>query len=126
MVDTKIFSHEEVQLISGNTLRLNQIRAMFYKKILTTLRAWNILFFMFLIPLIMLVISFLSITSRRVGKDLPDLDITLDTYETPTTVVAVHNQTNPFYKNYMDIVGSEGKVVNVPVNEFESKVLAEV
>lgn len=68
-------------------LIVNQIRALFMKKVLQTLRNWLLMCIQICIPVLFITITVLSERSRAWYYELPSLKITLQKYLESVTVL---------------------------------------
>ncbi|CAH0549211.1 unnamed protein product [Brassicogethes aeneus] len=91
----------------GFKLTCNQIRAMFMKKFLSSVRAWIILLLLILLPIIFLLVAILSSGRHQVA--LPELKLNLDNFASPKTIVQVDDE-SPYSNTFLDIVGRESEI----------------
>ncbi|XP_035906185.1 ATP-binding cassette sub-family A member 3-like [Anopheles stephensi] len=85
------YALDRLHLLTGKELLLNQIQAQLLKKYLSTIRAWIPLVMMFVIPIFFVGMTFIITRSISAGKDLPALEITMDSYEKAITVLESTN-----------------------------------
>ncbi|XP_058124968.1 phospholipid-transporting ATPase ABCA3-like [Anopheles ziemanni] len=84
---TQDYALDGIQLLTGKELLVNQVKAQVLKKYLSTIRAWKQLILMFIIPIVFVCITFIITRSISAGLDLPELKITMDSYEKAITVL---------------------------------------
>lgn len=85
------------QLLTGFALKRNQILAMLMKKSLSTIRSWILFLIQIIIPVVFLIIAIVVTRNTDTSRDLPEIDLTLDAYDNPITVVTGDTH----YKNQM-------------------------
>jgi hypothetical protein len=76
-----------VPQLTGFVLFLNQIYALFLKRILFTLRNWILFFLQNLIPVVFLIITVLIVRAWGNNSDLPAFHLTLDQYSPTRTLM---------------------------------------
>ncbi|KFB48612.1 AGAP006380-PA-like protein [Anopheles sinensis] len=84
---TQDYALDGIQLLTGKELLVNQVKAQILKKFLSTIRAWKQLVLMFIIPIFFVCMTFIITRSISAGLDLPELKITMDSYEKAITVL---------------------------------------
>lgn len=73
--------------MKGRLLYLNQFFALLHKKILNTCRNLILLFIQILIPIMYSAITIMILSSMGGGKDLPAINLSVDTYRTTVTTL---------------------------------------
>lgn len=58
------------------------------KKSLSTIRSWILFLIQIIIPVVFLIITIIVTRNVDSNRDLPELDLTLDAYDNPITVVS--------------------------------------
>lgn len=101
---------DTLHFLTGLKLRRNQIIAMVLKRSLSTYRSIILFLIQIFIPVMFIVMAMLVARNTDANKDLPNLPITLDTYENPVTVVN-GTPSNPYYNHYVDLIKTENKAV---------------
>lgn len=89
------------ELLTGWRLQKNQILAMLLKKIVSTARSWILLLIQILIPVLFLIITIVAERSVDRNKDLPELELSLDSYDRPVTILSGYD---PYKSQYIDIL----------------------
>lgn len=85
--ETIIYPEDNEVLLTGKSLVINQITAMFKKRFLFTLRSWKTLLYYNAFVLIMLVFSSFDWSFLFNKSNLPPFELTLDTYTDPTVLI---------------------------------------
>lgn len=88
-------------LLSGWKLRRNQILAMLLKKGISTMRSWILLLVQILIPVVFLIISIVSERAVERNQDLPELELSLDSYDQPITLLSGSGAYKTEYSNIL-------------------------
>lgn len=78
---------DEISLLTGMPLVINQVRALFMKKILQTTRNWLLMLIQICIPVLFITITVLSERSRAWYYELPSLKVCLQRYLESVTVL---------------------------------------
>ncbi|XP_063924062.1 phospholipid-transporting ATPase ABCA1-like isoform X2 [Zophobas morio] len=78
----------ETKYLSGIALIPNQILAMLLKKVLSTIRSWPFLLIQFLLPIILLVITYLLTDDIELPTTYAPLKMSLESYDTTITLAA--------------------------------------
>ncbi|XP_074034978.1 phospholipid-transporting ATPase ABCA3 isoform X2 [Leptinotarsa decemlineata] len=92
---------------SGSGLVMNQFRAMFMKKIVTTIRSWIMLCIQLVLPSIFLMIALIVARNKQVSENLPPMVMNLDKFE--NSITKIHNIGKIDYcGNYTDVLGKYG------------------
>ncbi|XP_055599142.1 phospholipid-transporting ATPase ABCA3-like [Uranotaenia lowii] len=78
---------EHDKLLSGYNLKLNQIHAMFLKKVIVTYRSWISMLVQIFIPIFFVVMTIVIVRSFPDNVRLPSLLISFDDYVRTTTVL---------------------------------------
>ncbi|XP_058465475.1 phospholipid-transporting ATPase ABCA3-like isoform X2 [Malaya genurostris] len=94
-----------IQLLRGKQLMMNQVKAQILKKALSTIRSWVQLVIRNLIPV--LFVTFVLARSSAVDKDLPPLTITMASYKQTVTVLEGKSE-DPNVKSYQQQFRSIG------------------
>ncbi|XP_053686915.1 phospholipid-transporting ATPase ABCA3-like [Sabethes cyaneus] len=81
------YSLSNVQLLTGRELLINQVKAQFLKKILSTIRSWGVLIIQLGIPIFYVAMTFIITRSMAADKDLPPLTMSLNSYKETVTVL---------------------------------------
>lgn len=95
---------------------------MILKRALITMRSWLIFIAITVLAVLASVLVMNSWrTSSRISAS-PRLDFTLDSYNTPITVITTTSKENPYYKNYRKLLLSENREVvdrgNEDMNDY--------
>lgn len=104
----------EGDLLTGWKLRQNQILAMLLKKTISTARSWMLLLIQILIPALFLIITIVVERSVDRNRDLPELELTLDSYDRPITVLS---ESGTYQPGYVEILEEENRLYE----DIESK-----
>ncbi|XP_060519226.1 phospholipid-transporting ATPase ABCA3 isoform X2 [Cylas formicarius] len=92
----------------------NQFKAMFIKKILSTLRSWILSLIQIAIPMIFLIITMAVSKNSGANLDLPPMALDLDRFSGSISLIEVNSQ-NALVKRYanayQDVVGSTTETV---------------
>lgn len=91
------------ELLSGWKLRRNQMLAMLLKKTVSTARSWILLLIQIFIPVLFLIITIVAERSVERNKDLPELELSLDSYDRPVTILSGDG---PYKTGYLDILNN--------------------
>lgn len=111
--------------VSGHKLWRNQVVAMFLKRILFSWRSWLLHLIQALIPIIFVVLTMLTSSSMKFGKDLPLLDITLTSYQGAITMTN-GTSSNKYYDTYRKVVSLDSKLHDYKERDLSENVLIEV
>ncbi|XP_037025654.1 ATP-binding cassette sub-family A member 3-like isoform X1 [Bradysia coprophila] len=84
----------DISLLSGVPLIINQVRALFMKKILQTARNWLLMLIQICIPVLFITITVLSERSRAWYYELPPLKVCIQRYLESVTVLEVDPNAN--------------------------------
>ncbi|XP_065093714.1 phospholipid-transporting ATPase ABCA3-like [Ochlerotatus camptorhynchus] len=84
---TNEYALDNLHLLTGNRLLFNQIKAQFLKKFLVTFRSLITLSMQILIPIVFVLMTYIIILNSSAGRDLPALDIKLESYTHSVTVL---------------------------------------
>ncbi|KAK9739397.1 ABC transporter [Popillia japonica] len=122
-------SDNKYKYLTGFSLYINQILAMILKRALITMRSWLIFIAITVLAVLASVLVMNSWrTSSRISAS-PRLDFTLDSYNTPITVITTTSKENPYYKNYRKLLLSENREVvdrgNEDMNDYLLKKTSE-
>ncbi|XP_058837014.1 phospholipid-transporting ATPase ABCA3-like isoform X2 [Topomyia yanbarensis] len=94
------YALENLQLLRGTSLLLNQTRAQFMKKLLVTIRSLITLSMQILIPIVFVLVTYIIILNSTAGRDLPPLEITLESYTASVTVLEQNTTSDPIAQAY--------------------------
>lgn len=97
-------SEENIKLLTGLKLVINQILAMFLKKILSSFRTLFLLIFHLLLPVIFIILYMVLYGEMAKSKDLPKLAISLDNYDDPITLIK-EKVMNNYSRIYREVIG---------------------
>lgn len=100
---------QENDFLTGWLLWRNHLLAMLMKKVLSTVRTWILFVIQNVIPVAFLIIAIIVARQMNTDQDLPNLDITLDSYDDPITVMTAENVNNDFYRQYRENIRTEGR-----------------
>ncbi|XP_063703816.1 phospholipid-transporting ATPase ABCA3-like [Culicoides brevitarsis] len=93
------------QLLTGTSLIINQIKAVFLKKFAFTRRSPILLLVMMIMPVIFVQIAVLAVNSLRNKEDLPSLELELRSYgKTVTMVQSNLDDTSSIINSYKSFV----------------------
>ncbi|XP_055535486.1 phospholipid-transporting ATPase ABCA3-like [Wyeomyia smithii] len=84
---TNEYALENLHLVSGSRLLFNQTKAQFMKKLLVTFRSLITLAMQILIPVVFVLATYIIILNSTAGRDLPALNIELQSYSKSVTVL---------------------------------------
>ncbi|XP_055623835.1 phospholipid-transporting ATPase ABCA3-like [Toxorhynchites rutilus septentrionalis] len=117
------YALENLHLLSGRSLLLNQIKAQFIKKSLVTIRSLITLSMQILIPIVFILMTYAIILNSSIGRDLPALEITLRSYTDSVTVLqnqSTDNSTVEAYQKMFDQLGETHQLVTIQedMNEY--------
>ncbi|KRT85363.1 ABC transporter ATP-binding protein [Oryctes borbonicus] len=104
--ETKL-NMQENDFLTGWPLWRNHVLAMFMKKVLSTVRSWILFLIQNIIPVAFLIIAIIVARQMNASNDLPDLDITLDSYDNPITVMTTDNVNNNIFNQYREMLQTE-------------------
>uniref|UniRef100_A0A182M226 ABC transporter domain-containing protein n=1 Tax=Anopheles culicifacies TaxID=139723 RepID=A0A182M226_9DIPT len=90
-----------------------KIQAQLLKKYLSTIRAWIQLVMMFVIPIFFVGMTFIITRSISAGKDLPALDISMDSYEKAITVLEHTNGDPARVEAFQNMFAERGDLVTI-------------
>uniref|UniRef100_A0A182WCA7 ABC transporter domain-containing protein n=1 Tax=Anopheles minimus TaxID=112268 RepID=A0A182WCA7_9DIPT len=107
------YALDRLHLLTGKELLLNQVQAQLLKKYLSTIRAWIQLVMMFVIPIFFVGMTFIITRSISAGKDLPALDISMDSYEKAITVLERTNGDPARVEAFQKIIAERGELVTI-------------
>ncbi|XP_069685343.1 phospholipid-transporting ATPase ABCA3-like isoform X4 [Periplaneta americana] len=111
-----IVSMPRYNTLTGVALLLNQLTAMFMKKVLYVYRAWYITLVQALLPALFLTLSIVIVKSWQSLRDLPALTIGLESYgNTYTPIELNHTRLGDLATTYMKLTHG------YPLNESMSK-----
>ena len=117
---------EPEKLLKGSALVINQTKAMFTKKMITTKRNWVQLLIQNIIPIWLISITIISSRSNPIAEDLPLLDISLNNYDKSTTVLGINSTTfegiGNSYKKLFTRPSQELKVIETSVEDYILKI----
>lgn len=100
---------KENEFLTGWALWRNHLIAMLMKKVLSTVRSWILFIIQNIIPVTFLIIAIIVAKQMYSGNDLPNLNMTLDSYDNPVTVIATNREDNVYYAQYKQLLRSEGR-----------------
>lgn len=86
----------DYRLRRGWALVWNQVKAMFLKRGIVTMRSWKFLILQFLIPMALLSIAIASSHAPKV-KNLPSLPINYNKYDEPVAILSSDDPDNQYY-----------------------------
>ena len=109
-LETKINVYDKT-LLTGFALWKNQFLAMLMKRALSTWRSMILFFVQNLIPVAFLVIAIVVTRTMDATVDLPNLNMTLDSYNDPISVVTTNDINNPHYLQYKQMFESEHRTL---------------
>ncbi|XP_058465469.1 phospholipid-transporting ATPase ABCA3-like [Malaya genurostris] len=101
------YTLNNIQLLRGVQLMVNQVKAQILKKALSTIRSWIQLIIRNLIPVLFVVLTFIITRSIAADEDLPPLTMTMDSYKKTVTVLEGNPQ-DPKVKSYQQQFRSIG------------------
>ncbi|XP_058465468.1 phospholipid-transporting ATPase ABCA3-like [Malaya genurostris] len=108
------YTLENLQLLRGVNLLLSQTKAQFMKKLLVTMRSLITLSMQILIPVVFVLMTYIIILNSTAGRDLPPLEIALDSYTASVTVLE-HTTANSLivqaYQNQLNKHGPEHQLL---------------
>lgn len=81
---------DTLTLLNGARLFANQFIALMEKKVLNSWRNWLLLFIQTLIPITFITITIVIVRSWGGNKDLPRLDLSLNTYDPTVTTLHIN------------------------------------
>ncbi|XP_055535484.1 phospholipid-transporting ATPase ABCA3-like [Wyeomyia smithii] len=81
------YALSNMTLLTGTQLLVNQVKAQFLKKILSTIRSWAVMCIQVGIPIFFVVMTFVITRSISADKDLPPLTMSLSSYKETVTVL---------------------------------------
>lgn len=117
--DTKLNMSDK--LLTGCKLYINQLKAMMMKKVFSTIRSWILMIVQILIPITFLIIAIIVVRSWKAFKDLPPLDIHLESYTNPYTVLSGNND---YKTSYMNIVKKhQSQVIDIADRDFDDYII---
>lgn len=90
-------------MLSGWRLRRNQALAMLLKKSVSIARSWILLLIQIFIPVVFLIITIVAERSVERNKDLPELELSLDSYDRPVTILG---GSGPYKAGYLNILNN--------------------
>lgn len=92
---------------------------MVMKKIFCTLRDWLLLLVHVLIPIVFVILTVLAARSSKIEGDLPELELSLDTYDKPVTVIS---GSGAYKQGYIGILDNEDRsyedIANKNMSEY--------
>lgn len=99
---------------------MNQLKAQFLKKMLSTGRSWVQLIIQNVIPIFFVVMTFIITRSIALSEDLPPLKMTLDSYK---KTIAVLEGTNAIAQSYQKLFANIANanrldVITSPMNQY--------
>ncbi|XP_053689710.1 phospholipid-transporting ATPase ABCA3-like [Sabethes cyaneus] len=97
---TNEYALENLRLVTGKRLLMNQTIAQFMKKMLITFRSLITLSMQILIPVVFVLATYIMILNSNAGQDLPPLDVTLESYTRSVTVLQDLTGGDPVAKTY--------------------------
>ncbi|GJQ67966.1 hypothetical protein Trydic_g16721 [Trypoxylus dichotomus] len=100
---------QENEFLTGWPLWRNHVSAMLMKKVLSTVRSWILFIIQNIIPVAFLIIAIIVARQMNASNDLPNLEITLDSYDNPVTVMTTDNISNNFFGQYREILEIEDR-----------------
>lgn len=111
---------DQTHYVSGVRLWLNHLFAMFLKRILSTWRAWLLLLVQILVPVIFIVLSFVSKKNMPFGQDLRAMEISLGKYNKPVTLISGES---PYLEAYKSIAKKRGGKI-IETDDISEKALS--
>lgn len=112
------------ELLTGYALLRNQIIAMVMKKVLSTLRAWILLFIQVIMPVVFLIIAIVVARNMDTNRDLPELELTLDSYDDPVTVLSGFGN---YMEQYANILNNSNHIyTNLSLSSLPNYILQKV
>ncbi|GJQ65474.1 hypothetical protein Trydic_g7579 [Trypoxylus dichotomus] len=96
---------------TGFALYINQILAMAMKKALVTLRGWLLFIVHILLPIVLTIVLMHTLTAVEVMQSSPNLGFTLDSYNSPITVITTSDENNLYYNRYKQILQNEKREI---------------
>ncbi|XP_040176029.1 ATP-binding cassette sub-family A member 3-like [Anopheles arabiensis] len=107
------YALDRLHLLTGKELLFNQIQAQLLKKYLSSIRAWVQLVMMFVIPIFFVCMTFIITRSISAGKDLPALEITIDSYEKAITVLERAGGETARVEAFQNMFTGRGELVTI-------------
>ncbi|XP_058837017.1 phospholipid-transporting ATPase ABCA3-like [Topomyia yanbarensis] len=116
------YSLSNINLLRGGQLMMNQVKAQFLKKALSTIRSWVQLIIQNLIPVLFVVLTFVMTRGIASNKDLPPLTMTIEAYKQTVTVLegsSVDLNVLAYQKLFENIGGSHRlDTITMPMNDY--------
>lgn len=109
-LETKINIYDRT-VLTGFALWKNQFLAMLMKRALSTWRSMILFFVQNLIPVAFLIIAIVVSRTMDATVDLPNLNMTLDSYNDPISVVTTNNINNLYYLQYKQMFRDEHRTL---------------
>lgn len=99
---------------------MNQLKAQFLKKMLSTGRSWVQLIIQNVIPIFFVVMTFIITRSIALSEDLPPLKMTLDSYKKTITVLEGTNAIAQSYQKLFANIANANRldVITSPMNQY--------
>ncbi|XP_062542040.1 phospholipid-transporting ATPase ABCA3-like [Armigeres subalbatus] len=94
------YALDNLHLLTGNRLLFNQIKAQFLKKFLITFRSLITLSMQILIPIVFVLMTYIIILNSSANRDLPALDIKLESYSYSVTILQDQQSPSPLVQSY--------------------------
>ncbi|XP_055623836.1 phospholipid-transporting ATPase ABCA3-like [Toxorhynchites rutilus septentrionalis] len=121
-VETNDRSHllNSKDLLTGRELMMNQLKAQFLKKMLSTARSWVQLIVQNVIPIFFVVMTFVITRGIGLSDDLPPLKMTIESYRKSITVLEGTNAGAQAYQRLFENVGNGNRldVITSPMNQY--------
>ncbi|GLG96916.1 ATP-binding cassette sub-family A member 3, partial [Gryllus bimaculatus] len=120
---------KDVQLVTGQRLLFNQMRAIFLKKSVVARRGWLLLLILVIAPAFVLLYTYFVVHMSTSVEMLPELSMLPETWKNKKTVIAVGSGDKSMAKNYRDLATDSTWTVILLDNEtspsdaFEKRML---
>ncbi|KAL9704634.1 hypothetical protein quinque_008152 [Culex quinquefasciatus] len=114
---------ESEKLLTGFPLKMNQIRAMFMKKLIVTYRSWISMAVQIFIPIFFVVMTMVIVRSFPDNVQLPTLWMNFDDYVRTTTVLEANTENAELVSAYQGLFQSTGPdqqliTIMEPMNDY--------
>ncbi|XP_065074347.1 phospholipid-transporting ATPase ABCA3-like [Ochlerotatus camptorhynchus] len=100
---------ESEKLLTGASLTMNQIHAMFLKKFIATYRSWISMLVQIFIPIFFVIMTIIIVRSFPDSIQLPTLKMTLNDYRRTTTVLEAATDDLDVVHSYQKLFQDFGK-----------------
>lgn len=109
-----------MELLTGFQLVKNQYSAMLMKICLSILRTWILQLIQISIPVLFLIITIVVTRNSSRTGDLPELSLTLNSYDNPITLLEVQGSSSVASSIYETMLKAAGHSVNTVANITEN------